>query len=202
MICWYGMHRFNALVEPQLQAVAKQRTGFAINNIVKEVLADMEYDSQDLLIIDRDANQNITSVEYNSTLLNQLLYSSLNTIDASLLAAQDGKQDPTTKDVFYEDGIVYEVPVGYFTHTYLFYDRGPKIKVRMKMLNDVTGEIKTTTEAYGINNTLVKISLLVHVDAQVITFMDCKEYTYSSELPLVVQIINGSVPNITPYALS
>lgn len=199
---WYLVHSFNSIMEPQLQAIAKQHTGFAINNIVKEVLADMEYDTNDLLKIERNEAQEITSVEYDSKRLNQILYSALNTIDESLLAAQDGKQDPTTKEVFYEDGILYEIPLGYFTKSYLFYDHGPKIKVRMKMLNDVTGEIKTKAEAYGINNTLIQISLNVHVDAQVITFMSAKEYKTSMELPLVVQVINGNVPDMSPYALS
>lgn len=202
IITWYFVHSFNSFVEPQLQAIAKQHTGFAINNIVKEVLADMEYDTNDLLKIERNEAQEITSVEYDSKRLNQILYSALNTIDESLLAAQDGKQDPTTKEVFYEDGILYEIPLGYFTKSYLLYDHGPKIKVRMKMLNDVTGEIKTKAEAYGINNTLIQISLIVHVDAQVITFMSANEYKTSMELPLVVQVINGSVPDMSPYALS
>lgn len=199
---WFLIHSFNQSVEPQLQAIAKQHTGFAINNIVKEVLADMEYDSSDFLKVERNQDQQITSVEYDSNKLNQMLYSALNTIDASLLAAQDGKKDPKTKEVFYEDGILYEIPLGYFTKSYLLYDHGPKIKVRMKMLNDVTGNIKTEAKAYGINNTLIKISLVVNVDAQVITFVGTSEYQTSMELPLVIQVVNGTVPDVTPYSLT
>ena len=170
---------FNTYMEPQLQAIAKQHTGFAINNIVKEVLADIEYDSYKL---------------------NQLLYSALNTIDKSLLAAQDGKKDPTTKDVFYEDGVLYEVPAGYLSHIFFLYDKGPKIRVRMRMLNDVTGEIKTESKPYGINNTMIKISLVVKVNAQVITFLSTSELETKTEIPLVVQIVNGQVPDFTPYS--
>jgi sporulation protein YunB len=199
---WYLVHSFNAFVEPQLQAIAKQHTGFAINNIVKEVLADMEYESDELLKVERNEAQEVTSIEYDSKRLNQILYSALNTIDESLLAAQDGKKDPKTKEVFYEDGILYEIPLGYFTKSYFLYDHGPRIKVRMKMLNDVTGEIKTEAKAYGINNTMIRISLVVHVDAQVITFMSSNEYKTSMELPLIVQVVNGTVPDMSPYALS
>lgn len=193
---------FHHTFEPQLQAIAKQHTGFAINNIVKEVLSDMEYKSEDLLRVERNSANQITSVEYDSAKLNALLYSALNTIDESLLAAQDGKKDPTTKEVFYEDGILYEVPIGYFTKTYLFYDKGPKVKIRMKMLNDVTGEIKTEAKPYGINNTMIKISLVIHVDAQVITFLSVSEYKTKMELPIVIQVVNGDIPEITPYVLT
>ena len=91
---------FHHTIEPQLQAIAKQHTGFAINNIVKEVLSDMEYKSDDLLRVERNSANQITSVEYDSAKLNALLYSALNTIDESLLAAQDGKKDPTLKRSF------------------------------------------------------------------------------------------------------
>ena len=72
---WYLVHSFNAFVEPQLQAIAKQHTGFAINNIVKEVLADMEYESAELLKVERNEAQEVTSIEYDSKRLNQILYS-------------------------------------------------------------------------------------------------------------------------------
>lgn len=191
---------FNASVEPQLQAIAKQHTGFAINNIVKEVLADIEYDTESLYKINHGNDGEITSIAYDSHQLNQLLYSSLNTIDESLLAAQDGKKDPTTKDVFYEDGVIYEVPVGYFSHIFFLYNKGPSMRVHMRMLNDVTGEIKTECEPYGVNNTMIKISLVVKIDAQVITFLSTSELKTSCEIPLVVQIVNGKVPNYMPYS--
>ena len=54
---------FNTYMEPQLQAIAKQHTGFAINNIVKEVLADIEYDTDALFKINRTKNGDITSIE-------------------------------------------------------------------------------------------------------------------------------------------
>ena len=130
---------FNTYMEPQLQAIAKQHTGFAINNIVKEVLADIEYDTDALFKINRTKNGDITSIEYDSYKLNQLLYSALNTI-------------------------------------------------------------KTESKPYGINNTMIKISLVVKVNAQVITFLSTSELETKTEIPLVVQIVNGQVPDFTPYS--
>ena len=192
-------HSFHRYMEPQLLVVAKQHAGFAINNIVKEVLSNMEFDQKNIIKVEKDANGSISNIEYDSTQLNQILNTALTTIDTSLLAAQDGKKDPITKDVFFEDGIVYEVASGYFTHLYFLYETGPKIKIRMKMLNHVTGEIKTETKPYGINNTMVEISLVVHVNAQVITFLNTTEIKNTNEIPIVIQVVNGSVPDMLPY---
>lgn len=195
-----SVRTFNHSMEPQLLATAKQYTGFAINNVVKEVLADLEYDSKKLMDVKVNSNGEITSIDYDSYELNRLLYSALNTIDASLLAAQDGKKDPTTRNVFYEDGVLYEVPLGYLSHLFFLYNVGPKIKVRMKMLNDVTGEITTTSKPYGINSTMIQISLKVNVEAQVITFLSTTQMKNSTEIPLVIQVVNGKTPSFTsPY---
>lgn len=193
------IHQLNAYIEPQLLALAKQHGGFAINNIAKEVIKDMDYQGQDLMIMNKDEEGNIISIEYDSKKINELLYTALSTIDESLLAAMEGKKDPTTKDIFYQDGIIYEVPIGYFTHFYPLYDKGPKLKVRMKMFNDVTGKIETKTSPYGVNNTVVKVNLIVNVEAQVITYLDRRMIHNKSEIPLIIQIVNGKVPQVLPY---
>lgn len=202
MALYYVFQGFNHYMEPQLLAVAKQHTGFAINNIVKEVLADVQYDTKSLYNVEKNGNDEIINITFDTWKLNELLYSSLNTIDESLLAAQDGKADPTTKDVFYEDGVLYQVPLGYLTHLFFLYDKGPNINVHMKMLNDVTGEIKTSIEEYGINSVMVNISLVVRVNAQVITVLSTNEIQNECEIPLVLQIVNGKVPSYSPYMSS
>lgn len=186
-------------MEPQLVALAKQHTGFAINNIVKEVLSNIDFDQEGIVKVEKGSDGSITQINYDTKILNDILYTALNTIDESLLAAQDGLADPTTKEVFYDDGVIYEVPLGYLTHIYFLYNVGPKIKVRMKMMNDVTGEIKTKTEPYGINNTMVKISLKVNVSAEVLTYLRTTSLLETSEIPIVLQIVNGKTPSISPY---
>lgn len=190
---------FNRYIEPQLLAIAKQHTEFAINNIVKEVLSDMNYTPEQLYESHANNAGEIVRIDYNSHTLNKLLHSALNTIDKALIAAQDGKEDPTTKNVFYEDGVLYEIPLGYVTNIFFLYDKGPKVNVRMRMLNDVTGEIKTESKPYGINNTMLEIKLAIKVKAQIITFLSTTEMESICELPLVVQIINGKVPDMIPY---
>lgn len=91
---------FNQFIQPRLKAQAKTQVSLAVNRIVSSVLSNIDYDTEDLLIINRDAQGNITSVEYDTLLLNQLLYSALQTIDESLIAAQNGKDDPLLDEVF------------------------------------------------------------------------------------------------------
>lgn len=194
------MKYVNKKIEPQLKAVAKQHAGFAINNIVKQVIGNLEYDASRLYHIEKDKNGNIVQIQFDSYQLNQLLFKALETVDASLLAAQDGKKDPTTQQVFYEEGVLYEVPLGYFSNMFFLYSKGPKLKIKIKMMNDVTGEIKTSVESYGINSSLLKITLLLKIDAEVLTLLSSSSLQDENEVPLVVQVISGNVPSYTPYS--
>ncbi|MEG2801755.1 MAG: sporulation protein YunB [Longicatena sp.] len=196
----FGMsHSFNQSMEPQLNALAKQHTSVAINKVVKEVLSSISYNEEDLMSMKQDTQGEILSISYNSNQLNNILHTSLKTIDASLLAAQEGNKDPTLEEVFYKDGIVYQVPLGYFTHLFFLYNKGPKLNVRMKLLNDVVGEIKTTCEPYGMNSTMIKISLAIVVEAQAITFLNITPMKCTNEIPLVIQVVNGKIPAFVPY---
>ena len=104
-----------------------------------------------------------------------------------MLAAQDGKEDPTTEAVFYKEGIVFEIPLGYLSHLFFLHDNG---------------EIRIENEAYGVNSTLMKIVLEISVNAEVLTYLSTTPLQVTSELPLVVQIINGKVPEMTPYTIT
>ena len=39
----------NAWVEPQLQVIARQQTGIALNNIVQKVISTLDYDVEELV---------------------------------------------------------------------------------------------------------------------------------------------------------
>lgn len=202
LVLGFGLSRFNHYLEPRLRAEAKTQVNIAINNLVTKVLANIDYNRDDLVRVTSDRDGNVSQVEYDTLKLNQILYASLDTIDDSLQAAQDGKKDPVTDRVFFHEGIVYELPLGYLTHISMLSDMGPTLPIRMKILNHVNGEIKTISEPYGMNNTLLKIVLQVRIEAQAITVLNVNDISVVSEIPLVIQLVNGDIPNFAPFTAS
>ena len=57
---------------------------------------------------------------------------------------------------------------------------------------------KGVTESFPFDD----VSLVVKVNAQVITFLSTSELETKTEIPLVVQIVNGQVPDFAPYSSS
>ncbi len=198
LFVWW-VRSFNAYMEPRLQAIAKQNVIFAINNITHSVLTDLEYDPQELIHTTTLDDGTIVSVEYDSYRLNQILYTALNTIDESLAEADDHQGLPDGEEIYFKNGAVYECPLGLLTKIPFLANWGPRIPIRLKLLNDVTGEIKVDSTPYGLNNTLVRIYMKISVKTQVITLLSTSEMETNTEIPIVVQIVNGKVPQITPY---
>ena len=189
----------NDYMEPRLQAIAKQNVIFAINNITQAVLADMEYDPSSLIHVTTLPDGTISSIEYDSYRLNQILYTSLNTIDESLNHYGEVKGYPDVEEIYFINGAVYECPIGLLTKIPFLANWGPRLPIRLKLLNDVTGEIKVDSTPYGINNTMVKAYMKISVKTQIITILSTSELESSTEIPIIVQIVNGKVPQLTPY---
>ena len=191
----YGVIRaFNEWIEPQLQVVARQQSSIALNNITTRIIASMTYDSRSLVRIERDEQGYITTLDVDTNALNELLYEMLQTVDASLEAAQEGKNDPTLDQTLYETGVLYQLPLGYLTHLPFLSSVGPKIDIRFRMMNDVRGYFRLNCEPYGLNNTLLRLDLVIELKAEVLTVLSISEYAHTIELPIVMEIIHGQVP--------
>ena len=91
----------NAWVEPQLQVIARQQTGIALNNIVQKVIATMDYDAADLVSMQRGTDGEILTLDYDTMALNQILADALEKIEGQnygdakdlLIAAQQKAED-------------------------------------------------------------------------------------------------------------
>ena len=59
----------DSCIEPQLNALARQHAGFAINNIVKQVINNLEYDPESLYKTRIGENGEITQVVFDLSLI-------------------------------------------------------------------------------------------------------------------------------------
>ncbi len=194
----YTFYECNRLLEPVMIAVAKQEVQSSLNKLIHNCISVLDFNPDDLIRVKTNDEGEIISVNYDSMKLNQLLYKAVESINESLLLAQKGEVDPITNQVYFDNGVVDEVPLGYFTEMVGLSDMGPKIKIRVKVINRVNGVYEITNEAYGINNTLLKIMIRVNVKADVFAGISQDEIIMQEEIPVIIQLINGNVPQFLP----
>lgn len=177
-------------------AIADQQVHNAITTICIRVLENIEF-KKDVIEYVYDKKGELISIEYNTKVINSMLNQALKTIDSSLMAAQIGKEDPLLNEIFFKDGVIYELPVGYLTRITLLQDKGWKIKISMRIFHSITGNIIVKSKPYGVNNSMVQVILRIHVKAKTIASIYSDDIEVKQDIVLLMQIVQGKVPSYT-----
>ncbi len=189
-------YAINKQIEPQIVDIARIEANNAATNVILHAVESLKLDTEDLVYNMYDEEGKVIGINYDTTKLNNILSKGLDASERSLQAATSGEIDPNTYMLYYDRGIIYSVPLGYFTGIALFSDFGPKINVRLKVLHTNQGEIQVTTSPYGINNTLVEIDLVITTQMTVITPFIANTVPIECRIPLVIQITQGEIPQM------
>lgn len=197
--CVYFVFRANEMLKPQLMALAVQKTNDVISMLTQKVLSTLEYDASELIIYRYNDENKLIAIEYETKKLNEILNNALDVVDNSLEAAEKGEVDPILREVLLDDGIVYEVPIGYLTGIALLENYGYRFEVTMRLLHYVNGTLEVKSEPYGINNSLISVNLHLNIQAEAITAIANQEISFTEVVPLVVQVVQGDIPSYTGY---
>lgn len=195
----YFVFRANEMLKPQLMALAVQKTNDVISMLTQKVLSTLEYDASELIVYRYNDENKLIAIEYDTKKLNEILNNALDVVDNSLEAAEKGEVDPILREVLLDDGIVYEVPIGYLTGIALLENYGYRFEVTMRLLHYVNGTLEVKSEPYGINNSLISVNLHLNIQAEAITAIANQEISFTEVVPLVVQVVQGEIPSYTGY---
>lgn len=195
----YFVFRANEMLKPQLMALAVQKTNDVISMLTQKVLSTLNYDASELIIYRYNDENKLIAIEYDTKKLNEILNNALDVVDNSLEAAEKGEVDPILREVLLDDGIVYEVPIGYLTGIALLENYGYRFEVTMRLLHYINGTLEVKSEPYGINNSLISVNLHLNIQAEAITAIANQEISFTEVVPLVVQVVQGDIPSYTGY---
>ena len=185
--------------EKKAKSIATIMITEAVNN---NVFKDMSKD--DLFIETKDSDGNIVSTDFNpvvvNTVLNKITIYVQNYLEQLESGGIDELELSSTILSSYDleklkKGIIYEIPSGIVFNNSLISNLGPKIPVRINLNGDVVTDIKTEVESYGINNALIKVSVNIKVYMQVIIPFKTKEIVVEANIPVVMKLVEGSVPS-------
>lgn len=196
ILMFLALIRINEDIRPQIASIASAEANNAASKVVQHSIESIQFDTQDLIHCLYDDQQKVIGISYNTEKLNMILNQGLDAASTSLEAASLGQTDPNTHVLYYDSGIIYSIHLGYFTHIALFSEMGPKINVRFRIMHTSSGEIQVTTTPYGINSTLVKIEMVILTEMLVITPFLMNTETMECRIPLVIQVIQGDIPQM------
>lgn len=177
-------------------------TSLIMNNCINEYIEATP--NLELLKIERNSNQEIERIQYDTKILNQTRTQIIDRLETDLDYMVEGKLEKIgvnlnkLSDEYYEktsDGILFSVSIGSATGNYFFANIGPKIPLNLKTIGDATGEITTKITEYGMNNAMIEISIELEVTTVIHMPFLSKEVKVKNVIPLTMEIIQGTIPS-------
>lgn len=162
-----------------------------INNSILDNKNEENY--FDLVITSKNKNDEIISVDFDTLKVNKLLNNLNNSILKDLRDLESGSVSG-----FYsmDNHGVYRVPFFTFSNNIILKNLGFKMPFKVKIVGNSVSNIKTELSSYGINNALIKMYIEVSVNLQVILPFTTEIVNISNQVPVMMKIINGSIPEV------
>ncbi len=204
----------NKKVTPVLLAYAESKATKIATLLITQAVNDKVFnmmDVEDIVVTSKDEKGMIQEVDVNPISVNKLLNMITNYVQEYLEKVESGNIDSLgVSDTIFSNydlhklkqGIIYEIPSGVVFKNSLLSNLGPKIPVRIHLVGDVTSDIQTKVSNYGINNVFLEVIVYVEVSIQVLLPFTSKTVSASTNIPVVMKIIEGSVPNFYYPSLS
>jgi sporulation protein YunB len=163
------------LAESRLKAIAVS----AMNNAVRDTIGKSGITYTDLIYIQKDGEGNITMINANTVLMNELAADTAMAAQNNILNAG-------------EQGI--SIPLGTVFGGPLLTGRGPAIVVKFEPTGSVTTNIEDELDAAGINQTSHKIYFILNASIKIVVGNISQTVEVSSEVLISETIIVGKVP--------
>jgi len=191
----YFARKSNEILLPMAESKVRKVVTMIINSACDETMI-----SDNLYEINKDSNDEIKLVTYNSFEVTKLINEVTANIELKLKDFENNEID------YYGNrdglgGVIAEIPFGVIFDNSLLANLGPKIKVRLNILGDVVSNIETEVKPYGINNAYVEMRIFLEVTARIVLPFVSEKVVISNVIPLSMNIVQGNVPNgyITSY---
>lgn len=203
-----GLAVINTGVKPTLMLYAESQTkkigALVISKAVNREIANVMDINEIIENVPTDSAEMVTT-KFNTEIINRVLAETTELVQEQLRAIERGDtailKSLTELDLEVEDagnleGIVYTVPLGQATGNALLGNLGPKVPIRFHAVGNVTSNIKSEIDEFGINNAFVVINIHLVVNVQIIVPFATEVTTIEQDIPVAMGLIQGQVPEI------
>lgn len=161
-----------------------------INESLNKTINEINYDN--IIIIDKNNNGEIISLDFNESYSNKILYSFTNELLKNINTIET---DKLNLEYFNKNDLIYYVPIGVIYNSKVLTDIGPKIPFKTSVLSSADTSIVSNIKEYGINNSLIELYLNIKLYVQVILPFTSKTLEINKQIYLERKIIQGQIPN-------
>lgn len=170
----------------------KRIASIIINRSIRDDTLEKE-DMDNLFIVTRSSEEEVVSITLDSRVVNIITNRISDACEDNLRKVEEGKFDELKKDFNIGEEYFY-VPSGILFNNTILSNVGPKIPISLKIVGNVTSGIVTDVKEYGINNSLITVSVEISVELMVILPFSSDYVSITNYVPIAIKLIQGKVP--------
>lgn len=178
LLCYF-YYRSIPPVTAILESQAQQLLSETEHQIVTQVLAEQGERIGSISLVERKENGNISGVEVNTAVVNQIRNEIILRMDREL-------------EGYAKNG--YGIPIGTLLGSIWTAERGPKVKFRLSSANQSDSTVTSTLTSAGYNQTLHRITLEINLRAYAVLPGYRQPVDFHNEFVLAETVIVGAVP--------
>ncbi len=163
-----------------------------INRSITEDITNEIDDS--LFIVTKNEEEELVSITLDSRVVNRITGKISDACEDNLRKVEERRYDEIKKE-FNIGEEYFKVPSGLFLSSSLLNFIGPSIPISIKMVGNVTSGIISSVKEYGINNSLITVSVEIKVELMVVLPLNSDFVNITNYVPLTIKLIQGKVPH-------
>lgn len=197
-----SLHFLSVNLTPILKKIADKEIDRFCQMVINNTPFPDEFNHQELIGIER-RNGEISTINFNTNYASEIGSKIVEKLDEIFISLEEGKYKKTDNS-FYQrklaeisdsGGVIATIPLGVVTKNPFLANLGPKIKVRYKSITAITSSVNKEIKSYGVNHIMVSLTLQIKVKMMVILPFYNDEFNKKYDYPLMIEIIEGDVPN-------
>jgi len=162
------------------EAKAVQMAVKTVNDAVRNEILHQTLRYEDLIIIHKDNEGRVVLMQANTVKITEIATDMAVTVEKTLAHLE--KEE-------------FGIPLGQVLGSQILANYGPRIKVRIVPVGSVKVEMLDRFESAGINQTRHRFFLHLDTRVKIVVPLQQKEARVASDVPLVENVIVGTVPN-------
>ena len=170
----------------------KRLASLVINKGVTDDVLNI-INTQELFIVDKSNNEEIITITLDPLMVNRIESSVTDKVESILSLLEKNDQELLTK--YNINSEYFVLPSGMVFNSGLMANVGPLIPIKMRLIGNVTSKVTTSLKEYGINNSLITVSVNITVELKVILPLTIDSISITNSVPVAIKLIQGKVPN-------
>jgi len=175
---YYLINSINPIFKALCETEAKSLATIVLNERSREIISNYNY--QDISIIVKDNDGNITAVKSDVVIMNKI-------VSEIVIKVQQDLNDKDTSNVY--------LNLGNVTGNKFLSGVGPKIRIPVRNVGRIETEFKSEFYHAGINQTLHRVYLDIKCKISILTPFETIEKEVINQIIIAENIIVGDIPN-------